>query len=128
MLFQDTEYLLLILHIITAGANPIQCYNGKGYIYQLSRTVREKPEPSRSTYRRRLFLGDIRDLGLELALGLRLAALRAGIRKDVRPEAFRRMKHWTLQEAGARSDVIVNAMGWGPELGLDWTAPPAVDS
>ena len=29
------------------------------------------------------------------------------------------MKHRTLQEAGARPDVIVNAMGWGPELGLD---------
>jgi hypothetical protein len=70
-------------------------------------------------YRSRLFPGNIRDLGLELALGLRLAALKAGIRKDVRPEAFRRMKHWTLREAGARPDVIVNSMGWGPELGLD---------
>jgi hypothetical protein len=29
------------------------------------------------------------------------------------------MKHWSLREAGARPDVIVNAMGWGPELGLD---------
>jgi hypothetical protein len=45
--------------------------------------------------------------------------LKAGIRKDVRPEAFHLMKRLVLDEAGARPDVIVNSMGWGPELGLD---------
>ena len=69
-------------------------------------------------YRRRLFPGNIQDLGLELALGLRLAALRAGIRKDVMPEAFRRIKIRTFHEACARPDVIVNALGWSQELGL----------
>ena len=51
-------------------------------------------------------------------LGLRLAALRAGIRKDVRPEAFRRRKHKVFHEAFVRPDVIVSALGWSSELGL----------
>jgi hypothetical protein len=62
---------------------------------------------------RRLFPGHPSDLALELVYGLRLAAIRAGVRKKVHPRVFRRMKLRAFQEAGVREDVIASAMGFG---------------
>jgi hypothetical protein len=62
---------------------------------------------------RRLFPGHPSDLALELLYGLRLAAIRAGVRKVVHPRVFRRMKLRAFQEAGVREDAIANAMGYG---------------
>jgi hypothetical protein len=62
---------------------------------------------------RRLFPGHPSDLALELVYGLRLAAIRAGVRKKVHPRVFRRMKLRAFREAGVREDAVANAMGYG---------------
>jgi integrase len=58
-----------------------------------------------------LFPGHPSDLALELLYGLRLAAVRAGVRKVVHPRVFRRMKLRAFREAGVREDAVANAMG-----------------
>jgi hypothetical protein len=51
-----------------------------------------------------------------MALCLELAALRAGIGKEVGPEVFRRMKAREFQRAGIGPDIIISAMGWSEDL------------
>jgi hypothetical protein len=53
-----------------------------------------------------------------MALGLKLTALRAGIRKEAGPHTFRMMKVRDFQESGAKPDVVFNALGWTREFGM----------